>query len=158
MSEPFDAARFDADSETYEVPSYQHNQPPKKLPARKEAKHQEPTEDRTLVTFSTFDEVGASIRQAFRKVTPDGNTFYGVYGIWGPNKVPTLFWCIGLVEEEEAKGSTSYNYIPLVRVDLKQGKVQQHEDGRVPLQVRFGGRYRLEWLWTLKVFQGRPTV
>ena len=156
VSEPFDAARFDADSETYEVPSYQHNQPPKKLPAREEAKHQEPTEHRTLVTFSTLDEVEASISEAYRKVTPDGNTFYGVYGIWGPTQMPTLFWCIGLVEEGEAKGSLWYTTMSLVRVDLKEGKVLQYLGGNQPMRVRFGGHYRLEGLWTLKVYQGAP--
>jgi hypothetical protein len=153
IAEPFDPLRYDEQTGTYYVPSYDDKGRKRPLPLASTGVAQSGEASVTLTYFSTSEQVLAAIINFFPDVRPRGNTRYGVYGIWGETSLPTLFWVEGVIEEGTAKGHYKLDILTLISGELKDGHFVP-SPANTPAALVLGARYRQEGLLTPRTHKG----
>src|SRR5262245_20764045 len=140
ISEPLDDSRWDSDRGLYSIPSYDTPGEIEAIPTSESG--QAKTKIVELATFGNYADVYAAILSFYGKdFAPKGNRRTGVYGTWGPDGKPRLFWVTGIVEEGPRQGSPIFDSLP-----WSSGRVQNKRfetDGRQPISVTLGERYYL---------------
>jgi hypothetical protein len=129
ISEPLDDSRWDSDRGLYSIPSYDKPGKIKAVPTSESGPAK--TKFVELSTFWNYEEVYEAILSFYGKdVAPKGNRRTGVYGNWGPDGRPYIFWVAGIVEEGPRQGSPIIDSIRLSGGRVQNKRFEQTDASR----------------------------